>query len=285
MKINQELIDRVLEIAKKAGDGHIMPYFQKDEVKTEIKDDNSPVTIADKEAGAFIEAELKKINDLPILCEESFKDNPFDISATESYWLVDPLDGTKEFINKRPEFTVNIALIHNGKPIFGVVYVPASEIMYYGAEGFGSFKKRKDDNSYTQIHAKETLDKQSFNMAVSYSHMGKDEVLLKEALEKSGCSVNMNKAGSSLKFCLVADGSADIYFRSGPTMYWDSGAAHAVAKFAGALLLDKDTKRELSYSQNVLKNSPFIVCNEVNRKLVFDAVKAMKEASISNVRE
>ena len=224
----QALAEQVSAIAKRAGDA-ILEIYQRDFAVYD-KSDSSPLTEADLAAHKIICQGLEGISDLPILSEESASIDWAERQNWTSYWLVDPLDGTKEFIKKNGEFTVNIALIEHGKPTLGVVYAPVLDIFYVGVT----------DSAYTiKQGSKQTIriaDKASashYNVVGSRSHASPETTAFLDALDKSAELVAM---GSSLKLCLVATGQAHFYPRLGPTSEWDTAAAHAVALGAGAMV-------------------------------------------------
>ena len=227
MAITDPLALQVLAIAKEAG-AKIMEIYQRDFAVYE-KQDTSPLTEADLAAHKCIVAGLEAISDLPILSEES-ADIPWEERKTWTrYWLVDPLDGTKEFIKKNGEFTVNIALIDGGKPIMGVVYAPALEKSYVGIVGQGAWTETAE--GVTPISAKLHSEGEVWKVVGSRSHQSPE---IKNLLELLGGGSELVAMGSSLKLCLVAEGEAHLYPRLGPTSEWDTGAAHAVALAAGA---------------------------------------------------
>ncbi|MGF1671623.1 MAG: 3'(2'),5'-bisphosphate nucleotidase CysQ, partial [Balneolaceae bacterium] len=218
------MIEEISEIAIKAG--HAILEYYKEDVIVERKDDNSPLTKADMAAHYIITDSLKKLTpDIPIISEEGGVAD-FDVRKKwERFWLVDPLDGTKEFIKKNDEFTVNIALIENGNPVIGVVYIPAKDILYAGHKENGSYKK-VNKSDWIRIYSKKPDLSKPVTVVASRSH-GSDD--LDEKLTEKGVKIGSKiPAGSSLKFCLVAEGSADIYPRMGPTMEWDTAAGDAV---------------------------------------------------------
>ena len=248
----------IVELAKVAGDA-IMEIYQKD-FEVEFKADESPLTEADKAAHYIIEAGLQALDEvnntsIPLMSEEG-KNIPYDERKDWAYfWMVDPVDGTKEFVKKNGEFTVNIALIHNGVPVLGVVYAPALNQMYWAKKGDGAYKDGQ------LLPLKKSAQRDVYKVVASRSHMS-DETKsfiddVKTTKEKQLVSI-----GSSLKICLVAEGEADIYPRLGPTMEWDTAAAHAVVLEAGMGL--KAYKQgqivdELSYNKTNLLNPFFIV--------------------------
>lgn len=227
MAITDPLALQVLAIAKDAG-AKIMEIYQRDFAVYE-KQDTSPLTEADLAAHKCIVAGLEAISDLPILSEES-ADIPWEERKTwNQYWLVDPLDGTKEFIKKNGEFTVNIALIDGGKPMMGVVYAPALAKSYVGIVGQGAWTETAEGVS--AISAKVHSEGEVWKVVGSRSHQSPE---IKNLLDLLGGESELVAMGSSLKLCLVAEGEAHLYPRLGPTSEWDTGAAHAVALAAGA---------------------------------------------------
>lgn len=224
------MLDKICQLAREAGDAIMQVYNSEQPVDITRKSDDSPVTAADLAAHDVIIQGLTALTpDVPVLSEE---DPPrWEVRQHwKKYWLVDPLDGTKEFIKRNGEFTVNIALIENGKPVLGVVYAPALAVMYSAAEG----KAWKEEGGHkTQIQVREA---RPLLVVVSRSHFDKDEEL-KEYLTQLG-EHQTTAIGSSLKFCLVAEGKAQLYPRFGPTNIWDTGAGHAVAIAAGAHVHD-----------------------------------------------
>jgi 3'(2'), 5'-bisphosphate nucleotidase len=249
---DETLLAPLLDIARAAG-GEIMRVYAT-EFTVEMKEDRSPVTAADLAAHKVIVSDLKRITpDLPVLSEES-ADIPYAERARwDSYWLVDPLDGTKEFINKNGDFTVNIALIQDGVPVVGIVHVPVTGMSYYGCVGVGAFRRDKDGQA-SPIKVRALIPGKPVKVVASRSHRGE---LLDGYLAKLGSHETVSR-GSSLKFCLVAEGSADVYPRLGPTSEWDTGAGHAVLLAAGGQVIDMDG-RPLAYNaKESLLNPHFI---------------------------
>jgi len=233
----------------------------------EYKSDESPLTKADKNAHQAIVEGLKS-SGLPLLSEEG-KTIPYeDRSKWELFWLVDPLDGTKEFIKKNGEFTVNIALIEQDTPIIGVVYVPVTRILYYASSAIGSFKiKLSEDFSEKDI---DTLIERSvslndseyptiYTIVASRSHSTKetDDFVSRKKAEVG--DIDLISAGSSLKLCLVAERKAHVYPRLAPTMEWDTAAGHAVASFSDCKVYDYTTGIELKYNKQNMLNPWFVV--------------------------
>lgn len=247
-EINKNIINIAREAAKE-----ILRVYNSDDFDVEIKGDNSPLTKADKASHNIIEKELIRLYpEIPILSEEG-KEIIFDERKNwTKFWLVDPLDGTKEFIKRNGEFTVNIALIENGKPILGVIYVPVTNEIYYGDLENGSFKINQEGfTNQIKVSAKNSNDE--LNVVQSRSHSGDEE---KEFYSNFKIKESLSK-GSSLKICLVAEGKAEIYFRGGPTWEWDTAAGHAILIGAGGHFVNKD-KSELVYNKEIIKNFGFI---------------------------
>ncbi len=223
------MLDKICQLAREAGAAIMQVYEGQKPLEATQKSDDSPVTAADIAAHTIILQGLQTLTpDIPVLSEE----DPQTWETRQSwdrYWLVDPLDGTKEFLKRNGEFTVNIALIEKGKAVLGVVYAPVLNVMYSAAEG----KAWKEENGgvRNQIHVR---DARPPLVVISRSH-GDDE--LKEYLHQLG-EHQTTSIGSSLKFCLVAEGQAQLYPRFGPTNIWDTAAGHAVAAAAGAHVHD-----------------------------------------------
>ena len=248
----------MIEIAKEAGEAILEIYKQ--DFSVELKSDNSPLTIADKKSNDIIVAALKNIDaSIPIISEEN-KLLEYEIRKSwTKCWIVDPLDGTKEFIKKNGEFTVNIALVENGIPILGVVHVPAQQITYYAEIGKGSYKL---ENNITSILKIRPLAQDGVLKIVGSRSHQTPELLEYVAQQKlKFAAVDFVAAGSSLKFCLLADGKADVYPRLGPTMEWDTCAGQIVATEAGAEVLRFDNLQSLTYNRQDLLNPFFIVKN------------------------
>ena len=251
VNINLAMVEQVRDIALRAGKV-IMDIYKTDFTVT-AKGDNSPVTEADRLADALIVKALREdVTDrFPIVSEETFEaTNPTAVAGTP-FWLVDPLDGTREFINKRDEFTVNIALIDAGLPVFGVVHVPALGSTYWGSRN-GAFAIEKGGPVHPIKVRKAPAD--GLASCVSRSHRSpEDGEFLKPLTIKEEIS-----AGSSLKFCLVASGRCDLYPRFGRTMEWDTAAGNAVVRFAGGFVKKIDGG-DLTYGKPGFENPHFIV--------------------------
>ena len=253
-EINQELIDDVIVLAKEAGQAIMEIYAQ--DIQVETKADDSPLTQADLASHKTICAGLEKLSDLPVLSEESAKIGWEERSKWQTYWLIDPLDGTKEFIKRNGEFTVNIALIHDHKPVFGVVYAPVLDTTYWGRVGQGAYKSVASET--VEIKPTEPESLSGLNVVGSRSHISPDmESFLKDFPES-----NIVPKGSSLKLCMVADGAADIYPRLGPTSEWDTGAGHAVVAASGGIVCKTDGSDLLYNAEENILNPYFLVLSK-----------------------
>ncbi len=247
----------------------IMGIYEKD-FQIDFKSDNSPLTEADTAANTIIMDYLKKTN-IPIISEEN-KQIPYAIRKEwTSYWIVDPLDGTKEFVKKNGEFTVNIALVKNGLPEFGVIYVPATGVLYFGhVTKQKAYRITIDHVNYdisdilkTASEIRPQNNSNTSRVVGSRSHMNQDTLDFVESLrKKSQKEIEMVSKGSSLKFCLVAEGSADVYPRFAPTMEWDTAAGQAICMAAGLKVVDNGTNLEMQYNKENLLNDYFLVSND-----------------------
>jgi 3'(2'), 5'-bisphosphate nucleotidase len=253
--LNQIDIQDIVTIAKEAGDAIMQVYNQDFEV--EYKQDSSPLTLADKKANDIIEGGLNQLSlGFPILSEEG-KEIPYkDRKHWEYFWLVDPLDGTKEFVKKNGEFTVNIALIHKDMPVIGVVYAPVLNVCYWSKQSEGAFKDGK------KLPLKIGSELNTYKIVVSRSHMSDDTQEFIDAIDTEK-EKELILIGSSLKICLIAEGEADIYPRLGPTMEWDTGAAHAIINESGKSLkkYTDGVYRKHKYNKECLLNQWFVAEN------------------------
>lgn len=250
---NITLLEKVKSIAKQAGEKILDIYENEDFSKTiDFKADDSPLTIADKASHIIIEKELEKLNlGYPLLSEEGEIPSYETRKPWTTYWCIDPLDGTKEFIKRNGQFTVNIALIQNGAPTMGVVYTPVTDTMYFGDIENGAFKTENKTTNSIKVNEKEAN-----RIAVrSKSHAAPEE---DEVLNRYNVTDQIS-VGSSLKFCMIADGNADIYYRHGPTMEWDTAAGQAVLEAAGGRIYH-DNKEEIlfRYNKENLLNGSFL---------------------------
>ena len=232
-----QILDSMIAAATAAGK-KVLRIYQDDNFEVEIKSDNSPLTIADKEAHRIICQKLKSdFPTLPILSEESENLTFEERKNWTSFFLVDPLDGTKEFINRNGEFTINIALIHGTEPVAGVVYVPVNRKLYYGdTRSFSSFLEFEGEKK--RLTTRNLSTDLPIRIVASRRHgQKKIETVLKSA-EELFASAKIINMGSSIKLCLLAEGKADFYPRLAPTCEWDTAASHAIVKAAGGDVLD-----------------------------------------------
>lgn len=243
-----------------AGDA-IMQIYSLPDLGVETKADNSPITLADKAAHHILCEKLKTTN-IPILSEEGSNIDYETRKKWDKFWLVDPLDGTKEFIKRTGEFTVNIALIVNQTPIIGVVYVPVSKTLYY-TDKKNAFKATNVSSILDVAHSSQKLprktDYETFNVVASVSHINPETQAFIQQLDTKGKKLNIVNRGSSLKLCMVAEGSADCYPRLGPTMEWDTAAGHAIVLKAGKTIVQLPNKSPMIYNKESLLNPWFLV--------------------------
>jgi 3'(2'), 5'-bisphosphate nucleotidase len=265
----------------------ILQVYRSSDFKVELKADKSPLTLADRNAHEIIMQHLSKF-DIPVLSEEG-KNMPYEKRKTwDTFWLVDPLDGTKEFIKKNGEFTVNIAKISNNKPVAGVVFVPDKNILYFASSQIGAYRadlsqigdwlngKTGDPDRFANLSDSTAVEivneltgnstklpvipstSRPYTIVGSRSHATPElEAVVEEKRRQYG-EVEFISAGSSLKLCLVAEGRADIYPRTGPTMEWDTAAGQAIVENAGGKVYQYDTTEPLKYNKENLLNPWFI---------------------------
>jgi len=248
MENYQDLMRLAISAAKEASKV-ILEVYESEQFEIEIKSDSSPLTIADKRSHDKI-TEILKDSSLPILSEEG-KELPYEQrSSWDLFWMVDPIDGTKEFIKRNGEFTVNIALIRGQEPVLGVVMVPVYDDVYWSLLGEGSFKNgnKISVNSFT-------FNDPGLRVVASRSHLNSET----EDFIKNLKDPTIVSKGSSLKLLLVAEGEADVYPRYAPTMEWDTAAAHAILREAGGKLIDRNS-HELKYNKHDLLN-PHFTCH------------------------
>lgn len=248
------MLKEIIGVAKEAGEAILEIYHEAQDVEITRKDDDSPLTKADLASHHIIIDALKELDpDTPVISEESGIPDYEDRKKWNKFWIVDPLDGTKEFIKKNGEFTVNIALIEDGMPVLGVVYVPDQQTMYYAEQGKGSFKQVGTD-APERIYSTGS-DKDETLVAVQSRSHGSDKLVT--LLNEKGLTVKETiPAGSSIKFCLVAEGKADIYPRMGPTMEWDVAAGDAVYRYSAR---EGVHESPLTYNKSDLKNGSFLI--------------------------
>ncbi len=239
----------------------------------EQKDDKSPLTEADKRSHRKI-VDILSESTLPVLSEEGKTIDFDERSRWKLFWMVDPLDGTKEFIKRNGEFTVNIALIKNGEPVLGVIYAPVIDALYFGCEDTGSFKLEADEEYLSHLilsqHVADRImqasnklpmkfEQKAYTVVASRSHMSSEtEAFINELRSKYG-EVELISKGSSLKLCLVAEGSAQVYPRFAPTMEWDTAAGQAIARYAGFKVINAMNQQPVIYNKSELLNPWFIV--------------------------
>lgn len=249
-----QYLEQVITIAKAAG-AAIMQVYSTD-FSVVNKEDNSPLTEADLAAHHVIATALGQLTPhIPVLSEESELMADETRREWQQYWLIDPLDGTREFVKRNGEFTVNIALIDGHVPVLGVVYAPATEVLYFAAQGHGAYKQVKS-NPAQRIHTK-PLDLKRPIVAGSRSHSDQNmQRFILNLTNSIGVTPKLISMGSSLKICLVAEGSADVYPRLGPTFEWDTAAAHCILSQAGGDIVD-EVGNTLRYNSKSSLLNPF----------------------------
>ncbi len=258
----------VIQAALRAGDAALDVY--NGDFTVEEKADHSPLTLADRRSHEIIASALNHTR-IPVLSEEG-RDIPYDERQKWSaLWIVDPLDGTKEFVKKNGEFTINIALVENLRPTLGVIYVPVTGVLYFAASGLGAFSIPRPDMpsgwegrldlllAAAQKLPLEKKSKRPYTIMGSRSHATPELAEFVDKIKARHESAAFISAGSSLKFCRIAEGAADIYPRTGPTMEWDTAAGQIIAEQAGAPVLDYHSRTPLTYNKPDLKNPWFIV--------------------------
>ncbi|MCH8488136.1 MAG: 3'(2'),5'-bisphosphate nucleotidase CysQ [Candidatus Cyclonatronum sp.] len=252
------MLEQIIEIAKKAGAAVLEEYHKPVPSDVDWKSDQSPLTVADRVSHAIIAKELGRLfPDIPLLSEEG-AEIPYE---ARRYWrrffCVDPVDGTKEFIKKTGHFTVNIALIEEGNPVLGVIYVPAERLLYYAARGKGAFKQEREEEPQ-QIRAHREYKKEwGLTVVASKDHAGPKVKRLFEEFPHA----QTKSMGSSLKFCMVAEGIANLYLRDVPTYEWDTAAAQAIVEEAGGHVFT-ESGAPLMYNKEDLLNPGLITVGE-----------------------
>ncbi len=252
----------ILELIQKAGEAVMLVYNKPELFQVEYKEDNSPLTMADTHSHNIITSFLKEnYPDIPVISEEDGAVMSWDArSKLDEFWLVDPLDGTKEFIKRTDDFTVNIALVQNGIPVWGTVFAPARDWLYYGGPEGGAWKMT-NGSIPIQLPMEQDRPEGEIVAVRSKSHSHPDEELVLDAHKVN----NTISIGSSLKFCMVAEGAADVYYRKGPTWEWDTAAAHAVVLGSGAVVMEHDgsDRIPLEYNKKTLKNDYGFICKRI----------------------
>ena len=261
--LSKENLLKIVNISVDAGEV-ILNYYNEN-VDVIYKDDESPLTKADLASHKIITDSIKKITpDIPILSEEEFIDWKIR-KKWKKYWLIDPLDGTKEFIKKNDEFTVNIALIENNRPILGVIYTPALNELFYSIKNFGSYKILTKKKLNTLKEAKRiSINKKKSNKIKIVGSRSHSNPILDKWVNKNFNEFDILQKGSSLKFCLIAEGSADIYPRFGPTSEWDIAAGHIILEEAGGKLKSIDNKEILYNEKENILNPDFFAYSNVD---------------------
>ena len=246
------IVQDIIDLSLTAGQA-ILEVYDSD-FSVEQKDDKSPLTLADKRSHEIISEFLHARYPYPVLSEEGKNIPCAERKNWECFWLVDPLDGTKEFIKRNGEFTVNIALIEGGRPVLGVIYQPVADLLYYAVQGEGSFKVEGGSGEKLPLRRK----KDNLTVVGSRSHGSKAFDDYVEVLRSQYGTCAFISAGSSLKFCLVAEGRADIYPRLAPTMEWDTAAGQIIVEEAGGLVLEAKSRTPLRYNKESLLNPHFV---------------------------
>ncbi len=267
MKERKDLLLKAINASLRAGE-KIIDVYTSEDYEVQFKKDKSPLTLADRKANNLI-SEMLSVTGIPYFSEEGIK-TPFEErTGWERYWLVDPLDGTKEFIKRNGEFTVNIALIENQIPVTGVVFVPVLKQLYFAEKQTGSYTienvgEKEFFPSFDKLMAKAKKIESNrvikkIRIVGSRSHLSPETNDYFKKLQQQYGEAEVVIKGSSLKICLVAEGKADIYPRLGPTMEWDTAAGHAVALYAGCSVLQFDSGDPLVYNKQDLLNPWFVV--------------------------
>jgi 3'(2'), 5'-bisphosphate nucleotidase len=271
--MEEATVDNLCWLAIKAAllaGGEILEVYKNNNFEVEFKSDNSPLTLADRKAHETISSILK-VTDMPLLSEESIE-VPFILRKRWNlYWLVDPLDGTKEFIKRNGEFTVNIALIKAGKPIMGVIYAPVLSQLYLACNNIAYTIAKIpviDDIEQLIEHVHQNkvklplkTNRKNFVIVASRSHLSPQTKKFIKEIEINESNTKLVSVGSSLKFCLIAEGKADVYPRFGPTMEWDTAAGQAIVEAAGGSVVQINENKDLFYNKENLLNPWFIVKN------------------------
>lgn len=264
----ENLADLAINAALEAGQAILEIYNDPSaDFNVEQKADHSPLTIADRKSHEIIASRLQQ-TPFPLLSEEGVHLPYSQRKKWETLWIVDPLDGTKEFIKRNGEFTVNIAWVQKGEPLIGVIYVPVKNILYYGIQNQGAYKVSgltasqladKQERLNAAIRLPLHQENKPYVVVASRSHMNEATRQFIEKIGQTEKNIDLTSIGSSLKICLVAEGSADVYPRFAPTMEWDTAAGHAIAKAAGKNIYQTDQQTPLHYNKEDLLNPWFIV--------------------------
>jgi 3'(2'), 5'-bisphosphate nucleotidase len=273
MKDSTHLLSLAIEAALKAGIA-IMDVYEGDDFNVEIKGDNSPLTKADIIANKIINSFLVPTN-IPIISEENRQTDYVIREKWKTCWIVDPVDGTKEFIKRNGEFTVNIALVENGKPILGVIYAPVTKTLYFGDVLMGKGRKvclKSHNTSFNEVLKKaiplipKWKESKKIQVVGSRSHMNQETLNYIQNLKTSGKEIEIVSKGSSLKFCLMAEGKAAVYPRFAPTMEWDTAAGQAICESVSINVISLENNKPLMYNKENLLNPWFISENNFTIK-------------------
>jgi 3'(2'), 5'-bisphosphate nucleotidase len=263
--VTKEIYKTAIHAALQAG-AAILEIYGRADFGIELKEDETPLTLADRKAHDIIAGRLAS-SGIPVLSEEDAKNHSYEERKNwKQCWIVDPLDGTKEFIKRNGEFTVNIALVENGKPLLGIIYVPVKDLLYYTHPNEGCFRiidaSRIVNEGIAFEQVRQLLPAQErpsiFTLVGSRSHASSETDAYVKELEHKYGQVRFIAAGSSLKFCLVAEGQAHAYPRFAPTMEWDTAAGQAILEAAGGTVVMWPEKMPLSYNRENLRNGWFL---------------------------
>ena len=267
------LLVKALRLSLIAGDA-IMEVYGGSDFNIEMKEDNSPLTLADKASNSIIVDGVRDFG-IPVLSEEGSEISWRIRKDWDRYWLIDPLDGTKEFIKRNDEFTVNIALMENNEPVLGVVYLPVLKQLYFALKAYGAYKLEKVEQKDLKEEDFEQVLKKSMKLpghtkgerirvVASRSHLSQETEDFIRELKGKGEKIDLVPAGSSLKLCLIAEGKADVYPRMGPTMEWDIAAGHIIINESGGCVVKLDST-PLNYNKPDLLNPWFIAKSKLYR--------------------
>ena len=262
--MSKDLLNLAINAALEASK-EILEIYSSDDFEVQLKTDNSPLTKADLASHQIIESYLKQTN-IPILSEEGKNISYDERKDWNQLWIIDPIDGTKEFIKRNGEFTINIALVENQRPILGVIYAPVLNELYFSTCENGAFKVKVNPINYnidqliiSSVKLPLKRKNKTYTIVASRSHLSDQTVDFIEEIKKEKGSVHLISKGSSLKLCLVAEGIADCYPRFAPTMEWDTAAGQAICEHAGFRVIDWETKQDLLYNKPKLLNNWFLI--------------------------
>jgi 3'(2'), 5'-bisphosphate nucleotidase len=252
--------EEIFKIIKKAGN-EILKVYSGNDFQVETKSDKTPLTLADKKSNdVIVKSLIELFPEVPILSEESKKTPYHERKEWEYLWFVDPLDGTKEFIEKNGEFSINLALIKDDKPIFGILYLPVLDILYYAGEGQGAYKIEKNDKTIglkSEKDNKNDIDRM-IKVIFSKSHYNQETREYVDRIKKQYCHTEMISVGSAMKLAYLAEGKADIYPRLSTTMEWDIAAGQIIVEEAGGKVIDFLGEKSLIYNKEDLRNPWFV---------------------------